>query len=468
MERQRVHVESSAEERTIRYSEVVSALSFVLDTVEGQPEGHVLRSCFIGMMIADRLGLDEDERSALFYALLLKDAGCSSNASRMAALFGSDDFDAKRSWKLVDWSRLPNTVVYAARSVVPGGAVWSKGRRFLAVSLEGPRAARELVQIRCERGAEISRLMGFPDRTAEAIRSLDEHWDGGGYPDGLKRAEIPFLSRICCLAQTVEAFYSAYGPQRAEGVALSRRKRWFDPRLVDALFAAIRENRLWERLADADLTATVSGLEPADRAVRLTDERLDLTALAFARVIDAKSPFTYRHSEGVAEVAVAMSRKMGFPESVVRDQMRAGLLHDIGKIGISNRILDKPGRLTDAEYALVKLHPALTADVLRRVTPFRSIVEVAASHHERLDGSGYHRGLTGAELGQQARILAVADVFDALSQDRPYRRAMPMERVLRILRSESGSGLCPESVEVLEDLISAGEIGGGLPQGDLT
>jgi HD-GYP domain-containing protein (c-di-GMP phosphodiesterase class II) len=453
--------ESITDEKTMRYSEVISALSFVLDMVEGQPEGHVLRSCFIGMMIANRLGLDEAQRSALFYALLLKDAGCSSNASRIAALFGSDDFDAKRSWKVVDWSRLPNAALYAARAVVPGGVIWSRGRRFVAVSMEGPRAARELIQIRCERGAEISRLMGFPEGTAAAIRSLDEHWDGAGYPDGLKRNEIPLLARICGLAQTVEVFYTAYGPERAESVARSRRKRWFDPKLVDVLLAEIRENRLWERVDDADLTSTVSGLEPADKAVHLTEERLDLTALAFARVIDAKSPFTYRHSEGVAEVAVAMSRRMGFAEAVVRDQMRAGLLHDMGKLGISNRILDKPGRLSEAEFALVRRHTALTYDILSRVTPFRSIVEVAASHHERLDGSGYHRGLSGDQLSLQVRILAVADVFDALSQDRPYRPAMPMETVLCILRRESGKGLCPESVEVLEDLVSRGEISGG-------
>lgn len=460
-----MNVEADAGDRTIRYSEVLSALSFVLDRVEGQPEGHVLRSCLIGMMIAGRLGLDEDTRSALFYALLLKDAGCSSNASRMAALFGADDSDAKRSWKVVDWSRLPVAALYAARTVVPGGTVWARGRRFLAVGLEGPRAARELIQIRCERGAEISRLMGFPERTARAIRSLDEHWDGAGYPDGLKREEIPLLARICGLAQTVEVFYTAYGPERAEHVARSRRRRWFDPQLVDALLAEIRENRLWDRVGDADLTATVSGLEPADRAVRLTEERLDLTALAFARVIDAKSPFTYRHSEGVAEVAAAMSRRVGFDEATSRDQMRAGLLHDIGKLGISNRILDKPGKLTADELALVRTHTALTYDVLNRVTPFRSIVEVAASHHERLDGSGYHRGLTGQQLGPQARILAVADVFDALSQDRPYRKALPPETVLGILRRESGRGLCPESVEVLVDLIHSGGLSGGATSG---
>lgn len=442
----------------IRYSEVLSALSFVLDMVEGQPEGHVLRSCLVGMRVAERLGLDGEARSALFYALLLKDAGCSSNASRISALFGADDFEAKRAYKTVNWSRLPGAVLYAARTVEPNGNLWSRARRFAAVGLEVPGAAREVVRIRCERGAEISRLMGFPEVTARAIRSLDEHWDGAGHPDGLKGEEIPLLARICGLAQTVEVFYTAHGPERAEHVARSRKGRWFDPRVVDAFLAEAGEHGLWESLRAGNLTGEVSALEPPDAAVALTEERLDLTALAFARVIDAKSPFTFRHSERVAHTAVAMGRRMGLGGAELRDQRRAGLLHDIGKLGISNRILDKPGRLTDWEFALVKRHPALTAEALGRVTPFRPIVEVAASHHERLDGSGYHRGLTADDLSLQARVLAVADVFDAMAQDRPYRTAMPLEQVLAILREESGTKLCPRSVEVLEDLVEDGEL----------
>ncbi|MGI8910334.1 MAG: HD-GYP domain-containing protein [Rubrobacteraceae bacterium] len=307
--------------------------------------------------------------------------------------------------------------------------------------------------MRCERGAEISHLMGFPEQTAQAIRSLDEHWDSAGHPDGIKGEEIPLLARICGLAQTVEVFYTAYGPERAEYVARSRRKKWFDPALVDAFLGAAREGRIWESLAEQDLTLKVSRLEPAQEALMVTHERLDLTALAFARIIDAKSPFTFLHSEGVARVAAAMSEYMGFPSEAVRDQRRAGLLHDIGKLGISNRILDKPGRLTDKEFTRVKIHPALTYQVLNRVTAFRGIARVAASHHEKLDGSGYHRGLTGDDLNGPARMLAVADIFDALSQDRPYRPAMPMEKVFSILDKESGDKLCPASVTALRELV---------------
>ncbi len=440
---------------TFRFSEVLSALSLALDRVEGQPEGHAVRSCFIGMTIAGSLGLTEDERSALFYALLLKDAGCSSNASRMSALFDADDLEAKRGVKMVDWTNLPRAALYAARTVSPDGSFWRKTERFLNFAIQGQDASRRLIQIRCERGAEITRLMGFPEETARAIRSLDEHWDGAGYPDGLRRDEIPLLARICGLAQTVEVFYTAHGPAEAEEVARIRRGRWFDPHLVNFFLAEARDGMLWESLAKVDLRHEVSRLEPADRVVVATPERLDLVSRAFAEIIDAKSPFTYKHSEGVAEVAVAIGERLGFDADARRDMLHAGLLHDIGKLGVSNRILDKPGRLTEAEFAEIKKHPRLTYDILSRITPFRGIADTAANHHEKLDGSGYHRGLTSDQLDLPSRVLAVADIYDALTQDRPYREALPKEKALKILGAESGEKLCPTSVAALGEL--AGE-----------
>ena len=233
---------------TIRLSEVLSALSFVLDMVEGQPEGHVLRSCFIGMTIAERLQLSEEQRSALFYALLLKDAGCSSNAWKVTALFGADDFGVKKNLKTVNWSRLPQALRYVARTVSPDAAAWARARRFFAVGLEGPKVTRELVRICCERGAEISRQMGFPKEMAGAIRNVDEHWNGAGHPEGLKGEEIPLLAQICGLAQTVEVFYTAFGPIRGEEIACARRKEWFDPTLVDVFLAEARpagSGRAW-------------------------------------------------------------------------------------------------------------------------------------------------------------------------------------------------------------------------------
>ena len=435
-----------------RFSEVLSALSFALDLVEGQPEGHTVRSCLVGMRIADRLGLDAESRSALFYALLLKDAGCSSNSSMMSTLFDADDMEAKRKVKTVDWTSLPHAALYTARTASPEGSLLAKAGKMVRFAVEGQKASRELIRIRCERGADITRLMGFPEETARAIRSLDEHWDGKGRPDGLKGEEIPLSARICGLAQTVEVFFTVRSPAEAEEIAELRSGRWFDPALVDVFLAEVRENGLWGDLAQEDPQSQVSRLEPDDRTLEATPERVDLVARAFGEIIDAKSPFTYRHSEGVSKVAVAMSERAGFGPDATRDLLRASLLHDIGKLGISNRILDKPGRLTDEEYAKIKQHPKLTYEILSRVGPFRPIAETAANHHEKLDGSGYHRGLTAEDLDLPSRILAVADIYDALTADRPYHKALPKEKVLDILGEDAGTRLDPEAVAILRDL----------------
>ncbi len=443
---------SGPDAEEFRFSEVLSALSYALDLVEGQPEGHTVRSCLVGMRIADRLGLDEERRSALFYALLLKDAGCSSNASKMSTLFDADDMEAKKKVKTVDWTSLPHAALYAARTVSPEGSLLAKAGRMFEFAVRGQEASRDLIRIRCERGAEITRLMGFPEETAQAIRSLDEHWDGKGRPDGLRGEQIPLLARICGLAQTAEVFLTDRGPAAAEEVVRLRSGRWFDPALVEALLAEAREDGLWEDLSGKDPWREVSRLEPDDRALKATPERVDLVARAFAEIIDAKSPFTYRHSEGVARVAVAMAGRAGLGPEGTRDLMRASLLHDIGKLGISNRILDKPGRLTDEEYEEIKRHPRLAYEILSRVGPFRPIAETAANHHEKLDGSGYPRGITAEHLDLPSRILAVADIYDALSAERPYHKALPQEKVLGILREESSTRLDPECVAILEDL----------------
>lgn len=444
--------ETRRDSGSFRFSEVISALSFALDLVEGQPEGHTVRSCLIGMRMADRLGLDAEGRSALFYALLLKDAGCSSNASRMSTLFDADDMEAKKKVKTVDWTSLPRVALYTARTVRPEGSLLARAGRVVKVAARGQRVSRDLIRVRCERGAEITRLMGFPEETARAIRSLDEHWDGKGHPDGLKGEEIPLLARICGLAQTVEVFFTARGPGAAEEISRVRGGRWFDPELVEVLLAEVRDNGLWGDLSRGDPWREVSRLEPEDRTLEATPERVDLVARAFGRIIDAKSPFTYHHSERVARVAVAMGKRAGFGPDAARDMMRAGLLHDIGKLGISNRILDNSGPLTGEEYTKIKHHPRLTYEILSRVGPFQSIAETAANHHERLDGSGYHRGLTAEDLALPSRILAVADVYDALSSDRPYHEALPKEKVIGILRQESATRLDPASVAILEDL----------------
>jgi HD-GYP domain-containing protein (c-di-GMP phosphodiesterase class II) len=441
----------------IALSGVIAGLSYALDLTEGEPPGHAVRTCRIGMRLAEALELDSETRSHLFYALLLKDAGCSANSARMAALFGADDHFAKRSSKRVDWSRRLPAFAWSLRTVAPRRSVRTRVDRLLAIKSEG-QVTRALMQARCDRGAEIAYLLGLESPTAEAIRALDEHWDGQGQPRGLGGEEIPLLGRILCLAQTVEIFHADRGVAAACAMARRRRGRWFDPGLVDALGAIRDDGAFWGSLSEGD----ASSWEPADRLMTADDRRLDRIAKAFAGVIDAKSAWTYRHSDRACVIVTSLAARLGSNTETLGDLSRAALLHDIGKLAISNRILDKPGTLTAAEFAKVRKHPVLTALILERVPGFQSLAALAAAHHERLDGSGYPGGLDATELTPPMRMLAIADVYEALTSHRPYRPAMSSHQALEIMRADVPGRLDGEAFSALERLLADREGDGAL------
>lgn len=434
--------------REIALSELIGSLSYALDLAEGEPPGHAKRSCLIGMRVADQLRLDAATRSDLFYALLLKDAGCSANSARMAALFGADDQVAKRTSKLVDWARPFSAFVWSLRTVAPGGSLGARVERLRAIRDEGE-VTRSLMLARCDRGAEIAMMLGFSDRTAEAIRALDEHWNGRGQPRGLCGAEIPLEGRILCLAQTVEVFHAAHGVDGAYRMAAKRSAQWFDPALVDALGDLRDDTGFWASLAEPDLSAVA----PLDRVLIADEERLDRIADGFAAIIDAKSPWTHRHSDRAWAIGMGIGTLLGLESEELRGLGRAARLHDIGKLAISNRILDKPGRLTDAEFAKIKEHPRVTERILERVPGFTGLSPLASAHHERLDGSGYPHGLTETELTMPMRVLAVADVYEALTAERPYRSAYRADAALAIIRSDVPGRLDRDAFAALETLL---------------
>jgi HD-GYP domain-containing protein (c-di-GMP phosphodiesterase class II) len=442
----------------IRVSEVLGALSYALDLTEGQRPGHAVRTCAIGMRLADRIGLPAADRAPLFHALLMKDLGCSSNAARFAALFGADDHGLKCDVKTIDWPRAMESFRFVAAHVAPGRAWPRRVWRALAVLVAGRDGQREIVRTRCERGAEIARQLEFSNDTIRAIRAVDEHWDGGGQPYSLERQEIPLLGRLVGLAETVEVFLSSYGAQAAFDMAVERRGRWFDPALVDALIGLRADGAFWHELMKGDELKLLAAWVPPDSVAVATDDYLDRVAEGFARVIDAKSPWTYCHSTGVADISAAVARSMGYGDSEIRTLRRAALLHDLGKLGVSNLILDKPGELTAQEQAIVRQHPEHTRQILMRVSGFRPLAELASSHHERLDGTGYHRGLDSRGLSRQSRILCTADICDALLATRPYRPGLPPERVVQIMRRQVGSGIDPDCFDALCSVL-VGEAG---------
>jgi HD-GYP domain-containing protein (c-di-GMP phosphodiesterase class II) len=435
----------------IALSELIGALSSALDIGEGEPPGHAKRSCLIGMRIADELGLGADQRSDLFYALLLKDAGCSANAAHMAALFGADDQEAKRTSKLVDWARPMSALVWSLRTVAPDGSLRARTERLQAIRHEGA-VTRSLMRARCHRGAEIALKLGFPEATAEAIRALDEHWDGHGQPCGLVGTDIPLAARILCLAQTTEVFHAARGVKVAYQIARRRSGQWFDPSLVKAMAAFRDDDAFWASLAEPD----VSAVEPPDRLLAADEERMDRIAEAFAEVIDAKSPWTHEHCDRTSTIAVSIGDVLGLDSAQLRDLRRAALLHDLGKLSISNRILDKPDPLTEEELTMVRAHPMVTERILGLVPSLRPLAPVASAPHERLDGAGYPHGLTAEDLTIPMRVLAVADIYEALTSERPYRAAYPPERAIELMRPDVPDALDLDAFAALEALVRRG------------
>lgn len=420
------------DERDIPLSEIVSALSFALDLTEGAVPGHALRSCLIGMKIAGELGMSAEEQQSLYYALLLKDAGCSSNAGRMCQIVGGDDRQIKRDIKLQDWTKTSlGTLKVLWQNVLPDANPVARAIRIIEMGIHQNENNAEMIQLRCDRGAQIALKIGLGEPTARAIRHLDEHWDGGGYPGSLRGTEIPLASRIMALTQHLDAFASEQSELAATTTLRERSGRWFDPELVKIVESLDRSRRLWSESDSDDQLRRVLDIAPESGGTSVA--QIDNVCEAFAEVVDAKSSFTYRHSAGVTQAALKIAMQLGLSLERRKLVWRAALLHDVGKLGVSNSILDKPSKLNADEWSSVRMHPVNTQKILERIEPFAELAEVAGAHHEKLDGTGYPYGRTQDNLPLEARIIAVADVYGALSEERPYRAAMSNDEVFAIM-----------------------------------
>ncbi len=436
----------------LNLGQLLGALSHALDLTEGQPQGHCVRACWIGTRIAEKLELTHAERSDLYYTILLKDLGCSSNAARICQLYLADDLSFKGSFKTVDGS-IRQALAFVMKNTGRGRDLVTRLRTVTGVLKDADEIVRELIETRCHQGADIAAAMGFTDAVCSGIQSLDEHWDGSGRPEGRRAEAIPLFSQIALISQVIDVFHRQSGRDAALREVVDRADRWFDPRIVRATLAAGAETRLWEELESEAVEDMVFAAEPASTGWQLDDEKIDDVVHGFGRVIDAKSPFTQGHSARVAYYADCICRQLGHDEAERRWMRRAGLLHDIGKLGVSNQILDKPDRLTEAEFDIMKRHPTMGRQVLERVDLFRPVAALAAAHHERLDGAGYPLGLCADALSLEMRILTVADIFDALTADRPYRAAMPIEKAYGIMDGMQGHAIDGDCLSALKQAL---------------
>ena len=441
---------------SVSLAETISALSFALDLTEDAVPGHALRTCLIGMRMADALRLSGDERGSLYYALLLKDVGCSSNAARMCQIMGGgDDRAVKAGAKLEDWTR-PHAPKLSALQLLwkhasPDAGPLGKAWQILKIGASQHANNAEMIALRCDRGASIIRKIGLGAEAAETVRCLDEHWDGSGYPSGLRGESIPLLARIACAAQLLDAFASEKGPDAAIDKLIERSGRWFDPEIVILANTLHRTGLLWRDCwSDGNMQTMEAVVDLAPGyADQMTASGIDLVCEAFADVVDAKSPFTFRHSTEVSRIAREIAHAMGFDSMRAQFVYRAGLLHDLGKLRVPNSILDKNGDPTRDEWAVICEHPALTSQILGRIAAFRELATVAGAHHERLDGTGYPDKLLARSIGTEARILAMADAYSALTEDRPYRKGSPPEEAFEMLKRSVPTRLDPECYDAL-------------------
>ncbi len=423
-------------------AEVIAQLSTALDLTNGEATGQSVRTCWIGMQIGLEIGLDKQALSDLYYCLLLKEIGASAASPEIYETYQTDDLAFQRDFKTIEEGFLGIVNFLIAKT----GIKSDLGQRFskLAKLFTGDKIfSGEFISTRARRGEIIAKDLGFPDGVGEAIASIEEHWDGKGYPNGLKGDDIPLNARIALLAQIIEAFYTKGDRKSAIQEALNRSGRWFDPRLVSAFIRVSKNVDFWINLCSKDLIKRIHLTAPSSLETPLCDNGFDNIARRFGEIVDAKSNFTHGHSARVAYYSELMGSYFGLKQGERRWLRRAALLHDLGKLGISNMILDKPDQLNDEEREAMRVHGLIAHPALTTIDVLNPMI----SHNATLEG----KAIDQTRLTD--RIIRIADAFDALTTDRPWRPAMNVETALETIESEIGETVDHQCVAALQAVI---------------
>ena len=429
----------------VRLAELVAALSLGIDLGFGQPMEHVLRQCLIALRLAERIGLDEQQRAVVYYTALLVNVGCHSDAHEQAKWFGDDI--AMKSGKYDHELRSVRAAVAGLRRLGSGHSPLHRFRLGVEFAISGHREVDGMIEHHAAVSRTLAEQLELPAAVLAALAAAYERWDGRGWPGELKGENLPIAARLAQLAEFVEVANRLGGVAAAGELARRRRGGQFDPELADLVVA--EGDLLLSDLEASTSWEAVIGAEPA-LAVVLSGERLDAALLAVANFVDLKSPYFLGHSRAVAELAAEAGRRLGMAEGEVRTLRRAGLMHGLGRLGISNAIWDKTGPLGPGEWERVRLLPHLTERMLRQSEALAPLAAIAVQHRERLDGSGYPRGVSGAGISRAARILAAADGYQAMREPRPHRPARSAGDAAGELRAEVRAGrLGAEAVEAV-------------------
>ena len=414
----------------VRLAELIAMISLGTDLGMGQPMEHVMRQSLIALRLAERLGLDETTRVVVYYVGLISWVGCHIDAYEQAKWFG-DDMALKNDAREVDMTGVAARA-FVVSHVGAGRPLAERARLGVGFVGDGRRAANEMIENHWLATNELASQLGLDAMVRRSLYQTFERWDGKGVPAEARGEEILMPARLVNLADVVEVYHRSGGVDAAIAVARERGGSQFDPGLVDVfckeaprLFRDLDSLMTWPAVIDA---------EPALQIV-LSDEELESALEAIADFTDLKSPWTIGHSRGVADLAFAAATIYGLSADDAKLLRRAGLVHDLGRLGVSNAIWDKRGPLTAAELERVRMHPYLTERMLASSKALAPIGAIAVQHHERLDGSGYPRGLSGGALTPAGRILAAADAYHAMTESRPHRDAHAPEEAAAELRA---------------------------------
>ncbi len=427
----------------VRLADLIAAFSLGTDLGLGQPMEHVLRSWRIAAGLGEHVGLPAEERANLFYVALLAWVGCVADSYEVASWFGDDIAFRAESYE-VDLAGLP-MLGFMLRKVGSGSPGLHRLRLGSTLVTTRGQAVQRGLMSHCISTASLAARLDLGSEVQRPLKQMFARWDGKGIPEGVAGEQIALSIRLFHVADIVEVHYHQRGVEAARQIARDRRGTQFDPDIVDAfcehaevLFRLTDDEPDWFALIDA---------EP-DLCVALDEPAIDRALEAIADFTDLRSPFLAGHSRGVADLAATAARRMGLSDADVLLTRRAGLVHDVGRHGIPVTIWDKPGPLTTAERERVRMHTYYTERMLARPAMLARLGSIAASHHERSDGSGYHRGTHAPALPMPARLIAAADCYHAMTEPRAYRPALDSERAARELRAEAAAGrLDHEAVE---------------------
>lgn len=416
-----------------RRSEMLAALSVAIDLGLGQPSEHVLRSTLIATRLADRLELSRPERDSTYLTTLILWLGCHVDSHEFAKMFGND-IAVRADAYLVDWVGLPY-MRFLARNVGRGRPLPQRLKIMGELMMAGMAERTRMQHGHCVAAGLLAAEMGLPERVQAALGHAFERWDGAGGPVGAAGEDIPFEARIALFADIVEVHHRLGGVDAAVRLARERRGTQFAPAVIDAFLDDPEAV-----LAQPDDPWAAALAEAPDESDAMSDAELDRMLVALGDFADLKCPFTLGHSRAVAERAALAAQRLGLSDREVADLRRAGHLHDLGRIGVASDIWERSETLTPDQWERIRLHPYLTGRILERVGGMDRVAQLAVNHHERLDGSGYPRGLAAAQLGTSDRILAAAVAYESALEPRPYRAARTPDEAAQRLRRRVESG----------------------------